>query len=86
MKKYSDWDNAKFICPECGSKKTDISMMVSTNFKPEDVWSSVLKLSVCAGCRYVIPAHLCKRWDNISAEEASFEWRNTFRPTAQKHL
>ena len=75
-------DKSEFLCPECGGKKPDGGMFVSSEPGSDDPWSSVLKIIFCEQCHKSIPAHLAERWDGITIEDAKKEWVEVYRATA----
>lgn len=68
-----------FVCPECGSREADSTVMVETVLREGDPWSGVLQRITCRGCGREIPAHLGELWDGISVEQARSEWREVYR-------
>ncbi len=71
--------SASFLCPECGSRGTDIRTMIEPVHDLADPWTSVFQTDTCAACGYEIPAHLGERWQGRSAEGAQKEWRKVYR-------
>jgi hypothetical protein len=68
-----------FICPECGSHKTDVTILVDGGDDGCDPWNATMQVHLCAGCHTGIPAHLGERWNNRSIEQAQKEWREIYR-------
>lgn len=76
----------QFICPHCGSDKSDIAICVSREYNEDDVWSAILQFISCSECQYNIPTHLAERWNGLSVEEAKTQWREIYLKTAWQEL
>ena len=75
-------DPGGFICPECGSNEYSEGAFISREppmKKSKNPWDGVLQTIKCASCKKTIPAHLGKRWDKMSIDEAKKEWKNTYK-------
>lgn len=80
----------RFICPECESTASPICTMCVEPVREQnsdgtrDPWGSIMQIDVCGACRFHIPAHLGKRWDDQTVEEARLEWQTVYRSTADR--
>jgi len=75
---------SRFICPECGSEKESLIMMVETEPDDSNPWSMVLNRIECADCAQIIPAHLAQRHASMTCKEAREEWLNVYRGLNKK--
>jgi RNA polymerase subunit RPABC4/transcription elongation factor Spt4 len=77
----------EFICPNCGSTESKYEEYVSKEVpdsRNQNPWNSVLQIITCKKCHRKIPAHLGKRWDNISIEDAKNEWEKEYQNYKEK--
>ena len=73
-----DWEGGSFRCPACGSEQENGAKYISTAPIASDPWSLISEVCICAGCKREIPAHLARRWNGLSYEDAKREWKETF--------